>query len=48
MANSNSNLQSAKNTKDDEFYTTYETVENEIAHYVCHFTGSTISHPVMD
>ena len=42
MANSNSNLQSAKNTKDDEFYTTYETVENEIAHYVCHFTGKTV------
>ena len=24
MGNNNSNLQSAKNTKDDEFYTTYE------------------------
>ncbi len=42
MANSNSNLQSAKNTKDDEFYTTYETVENEIAHYVRHFAGKTV------
>lgn len=42
MANKNSNLQLAKNTKDDEFYTTYETIESEIAHYVPHFAGKTV------
>lgn len=42
MANKNSNLQSAKNTKDDEFYTTYETIESEVAHYVRHFTEKTV------
>ena len=29
MANKNTNLHKAKRFKDDEFYTTYETVENE-------------------
>lgn len=42
MANKNSNLQSAKNTKDDEFYTTYETIESEVSHYVRHFAGKTV------
>ena len=42
MANKNSNLQSAKNTKDDEFYTTYETIESEVSHYVHHFAGKTV------
>lgn len=42
MANKNTNLQKAKNTKDDEFYTTYETIESEIAHYVSHFSGKTV------
>lgn len=42
MANKNSNLQSAKNTKDDEFYTTYETIESEIAHYFPRFEGKTV------
>lgn len=37
MGNNNINLQSAKNTKDDEFYTTYETIEKELVHYVKHF-----------
>lgn len=27
MGNKNTNLQIAKNVKDDEFYTTYETIE---------------------
>ena len=36
MGNKNTNLQMAKNAKDDEFYTTYETIEKEIAHYVKH------------
>lgn len=30
MANKNVNLQNAKNIKDDEFYTTYKTIEKEI------------------
>ena len=42
MANKNSNLQSAKNTKDDEFYTTYETIESEVVHYVAHFADKTV------
>lgn len=33
MGNKNTNLQMAKNAKDDEFYTTYETVENLILTY---------------
>ena len=37
MGNNNSNLQTAKNAKDDEFYTTYETVQKELSHYVKHF-----------
>lgn len=42
MSNKNSNLQSAKNTKDDEFYTTYETVEKELSHYGYHFENRTV------
>ena len=42
MANKNSNLQTAKNKKDDEFYTTYETIESEIAHFSVHFLGKTV------
>ncbi len=42
MFNKNSNLQAAKNVKDDEFYTTYETVESEIAHYIPHFIDKTV------
>ncbi len=33
MSNKNSNLHNAKRMKDDEFYTTYETVESEVNHY---------------
>ena len=32
MGNNNSNLQTAKNIKDDEFYTTYEAIEKELQH----------------
>ena len=32
----------AKNAKDDEFYTTYETIEKEIAHYTKHFENKTV------
>lgn len=42
MANKNFNLQNAKNTKDDEFYTTYETIEKEIAHYTKHFANKVV------
>ena len=33
MANKNTNLHKAKREKDDEFYTTYETIEKELSHY---------------
>lgn len=42
MANTNTNLQAAKNVKDDEFYTTYETVERELSHYTRHFVNKTV------
>ena len=42
MANKNSNLHQAKRLKDDEFYTTYETIEKEISHYVEQFKNKTI------
>ena len=42
MANKNVNLQKAKNIKDDEFYTTYETIEKEMAHYTKHFTNKIV------
>lgn len=42
MANKNVNLQNAKNTKDDEFYTTYETIEKEITHYTKHFVNKVV------
>ena len=42
MGNTNSNLHIAKSTKDDEFYTTYETIEKELTHYSKHFFNKTI------
>lgn len=42
MANKNVNLQNAKNIKDDEFYTTYETIEKEMAHYTKHFVDKVV------
>lgn len=42
MANKNTNLQAAKNTKYDEFYTTYETIEKEISHYSRCFENKTV------
>ena len=38
----NRHLQAAKNAKDDEFYTTYETIEEELFHYVRHFANKTV------
>ena len=42
MGNKNTNLQVAKRAKDDEFYTTYETVEQEVLHYVDQFKNKTV------
>lgn len=42
MANKNTNLQKAKKNKYDEFYTTYETIEKEISHYVSQFDGKIV------
>lgn len=42
MSNKNINLQLAKKAKDDEFYTTYETIEKEINHYKNQFSGKTV------
>ena len=37
MGNKNTNLQVAKRAKDDEFYTTYETISKEVFHYIEQF-----------
>lgn len=42
MGNKNTNLQMAKYARDDEFYTTYETVKKELAHYTKHFNNKTV------
>lgn len=42
MANTNSNLHCAKKEKNDEFYTTYETVEKELSHYKEQFQGKIV------
>ena len=42
MGNNNINLQTAKDQKDDEFYTTYECIEEELSHYPHHFKGKTV------
>ena len=42
MDSYNVNLQSAKNYRDDEFYTTYETIEEELSHYTHHFKDKTV------
>lgn len=42
MANKNTNLHRAKKCKDDEFYTTYETIENELMHYSTQFRNKTV------
>lgn len=38
----NSNLQKAKNTKQDEFYTQLNDIENEMKHYINHFKGKVV------
>lgn len=42
MANKNINLQNAKNAKDDEFYTRYEDIENEVMQYKKHFNNKIV------
>jgi len=42
MANKNINLQNAKSSKDDEFYTRYEDIENEVMHYKISFANKTV------
>lgn len=42
MSNKNKYLQAAKNTKNDEFYTPFEAIEKELAHYKNHFKGKTV------
>ena len=42
MGNKNTNLQFAKKAKYDEFYTTYETIEQEVLHYTKHFKNKTV------
>ena len=38
----NSNLHRAKRSKNDEFYTQYKTIEEELIHYKEHFEGKTV------
>ena len=42
MGNRNTNLHRAKSIRDDEFYTRYEDIEKELAHYTRHFLGKTV------
>ncbi len=39
---SNLNLRKAKKVKNDEFYTMYQDIEKELAHYLPHFKGKTV------
>ena len=38
----NENLRKAKEAKNDEFYTQYEDIQNELNHYEKHFAGKTV------
>ena len=38
----NTILQKAKNKRDDEFYTTYESIVEELSHYISHFKNKTV------
>lgn len=39
---SNANLHTAKNEKNDEFYTRLEDIEKELSHYKAYFKGKTV------
>lgn len=38
----NSNLHAAKTAKNDEFYTQFDDIQNELNHYTKHFEGKTV------
>ena len=38
----NTNLHKAKQAKNDEFYTRYEDIENELKHYIEHFKDKVV------
>ena len=42
MKKGNTTFQDARNRKDDEFYTTYESIDSEMRHYKSHFAGKTV------
>lgn len=42
MGSTNEYLQNAKSNKNDEFYTTYSTIQNEVTHYKKSFWGKTV------
>ncbi len=42
MANNNVNLQAAKDMKDDESYTTFESIVEVPSHYSHHFKGKVV------
>lgn len=42
MSNNNIHLQAAKDKKNDEFYTTYESIVEELSHYIHHFEGQVV------
>lgn len=42
MSNKNTNLHRAKKIRDDEFYTTYETINDELVHYKSQFNGKIV------
>ena len=42
MGNKNTNLQFAKKARDDEFYTTCESIHQEVFHYTQHFKNKTV------
>ncbi len=42
MPNNNNNLHAARNLRDDEFYTTYESIVEELSHYKHHFNGKVV------
>lgn len=42
MAQKNKNLHAAKAAKNDEFYTQYNDIAEELKHYTKHFEGKTV------
>ena len=48
MARNNDNLHKARKAKNDEFYTRYEDIENEVQHYAAELKGQWIYCPCDD